>query len=91
MMKSAEKAVQLDPDDGRTHMVLGVAYTYHGKSEQALAEFDRAEGLAPSDADLLLVVAWGILQFGESGRAVNLAERALMLNPHYPDWYNQGL
>jgi hypothetical protein len=22
---------------------------------------------------------------------VSLAERALMLNPHYPDWYNQGL
>ena len=22
---------------------------------------------------------------------MNLAERALMLNPHYPDWYNQGL
>ena len=42
------------------------------------------------DADLLLVVAWGIFQFGESARAVSLAERALMLNPHYPDWYNQG-
>ena len=24
-------------------------------------------------------------------RAVSLAERALKLNPHYPDWYNQGL
>jgi len=22
---------------------------------------------------------------------VSLAERALILNPHYPDWYNQGL
>ena len=43
MMEAAEKAVQLDPDDGKTHMALGVAYTYHGKWEQALAEFDRAE------------------------------------------------
>jgi TolB-like protein len=90
MMEAAEKAVQLDPDDGKTHMVLGVAYTYHGKWEQALAEFDRAETLAPSDADLLLIVAWGVFQFGDSARAVRLAERALMLNPHYPDWYNQG-
>src|SRR5262245_958207 len=24
-------------------------------------------------------------------RAVSLAERAVKLNPHYPDWYNQGL
>jgi TolB-like protein/Tfp pilus assembly protein PilF len=91
MMEAAEKAVQLDPDDGRTHLALGVAYQYHGKREQALAEFDRAETLAPSDADLLLIIAWGILQFGDSARAVSLAERALMLNPHYPDWYNQGL
>jgi TolB-like protein len=91
MMEAAEKAVQLDPDDGKTHLALGVAYTYHGKWEQALAEFDRAEHLAPSDADLLLIIAWGIPQFGDSARAVSLAERALMLNPHYPDWYNQGL
>jgi TolB-like protein len=90
MMEAAEKAVQLDPDDGKTHLALGVAYTYHGKWEQALAEFDRAETLAPSDADLLLIIAWGIPQFGDSARAVSLAERALMLNPHYPDWYNQG-
>ena len=32
-----------------------MAYAYHGKPEQALAEFDRAETLAPSDADLLLI------------------------------------
>jgi tetratricopeptide (TPR) repeat protein len=72
-------------------MALGGAYAYHGKAEQALAEFDRAETLSPSDADLLLVIAWSIPAFGESARAVSLAEQALKLNPHYPDWYNQGL
>jgi tetratricopeptide (TPR) repeat protein len=68
-----------------------MAYAYHGKPEQALAEYNRAEALAPSNADVLLIVAWSIAQFGETDRAVNLAERALKLNPHYPDWYNQGL
>jgi tetratricopeptide (TPR) repeat protein len=91
MMEAGEKAVNLDPNDGRTHLALGGAYVYHGKPEQALAEFDRAETLSPSDADLLLVIAWSIPAFGESGRAVSLAEQALKLNPHYPDWYNQGL
>src|SRR5262245_25951725 len=70
MMEAAEKAVQLDPDDGATHMVLGVAYQYHGKWQQALAEFDKAETLSPSDADLLLVIAWDFVQFGDSARAV---------------------
>jgi TolB-like protein len=91
MMEAAEKSVQLDPDDGKTHLALGGAYAYHGKAEQALAEFDRAETLSPSDADLLLVIAWTIPGFGEAQRAVGLAEQALKLNPHYPDWYNQGL
>ena len=90
-MEAGEKAVMLDPDDGKTHYALGLAYTCHGKPEQALAEFDRAETLAPSDAGLLLSIAWSLPQFGEPGRAVSLAERALTLNPHYPDWYNQGL
>jgi TolB-like protein/Tfp pilus assembly protein PilF len=91
LTEAAEKAVQLDPDDGKTHQSLGIAYAYHGKPEQALAEYDRAETLAPSDADLLLINAWAIPQFGQSARAVILAEQALKLNPHYPDWYNQGL
>ena len=91
MMAAAQKAVELDPDDGKTHLALGGAYAYQGKAEQAIAEFDRAETLSPSDADLLLVIAWTIPAFGESERAVSLAEKALKLNPHYPDWYNQGL
>jgi TolB-like protein/Tfp pilus assembly protein PilF len=91
MMDEAEKAVELDPDDGKAHLALGGAYAYQGKAQQALAEFDRAETLSPSDADLLLVIAWSIPAFGETERAVNLAERALKLNPHYPDWYNRGL
>ena len=91
MMEASKKAVELDPDDGKTHLALGGAYAYHGKAEQALAEFGRAETLSPSDADLLLVIAWSIPGFGETERAVDLAERALKLNPHYPDWYDQGL
>ena len=91
MMEASKKAVELDPDDGKTHLALGGAYAYFGKPEPALAEFDRAEALSPSDADLLLVIAWSIPGLGESTRAVSLAERALKLNPHYPDWYNQGL
>jgi len=91
MMEAGEKAVQLDPEDGSTHYALGLAYNFHGKLEQALAEFDRAEALSPSDADLLLNIAWAISYFSEPARAVNLAERSLALNPHYPNWYNYGL
>src|SRR4029077_1930899 len=75
MMAAAQKAVELDPDDGKTHLALGGAYAYQGKAEQAIAELDRAETLSPSDADLLLVISWTIPAFGESERAVSLAEK----------------
>ena len=90
MMEAAERAVQLEPGDANTHYALGLAYTYQGKWDQALAEFDRAEALAPSDASLLINMAWVIPQFGKSGRAVSLAERSLKLKPYYSDWANQG-
>lgn len=91
MGEAAEQAVRLDPNDGLTHQALGMAYGYQGKPEQSLAELNRAEALAPSDADLLVAVAWSLPAFGEAARAVTLADRALRLNPRYPDWYNQGL
>jgi TolB-like protein/Tfp pilus assembly protein PilF len=91
MMEATEKAVELDPNDGEAHLALGNAYAYQGKREQAAAEYAKAEMLAPSNADLLLIAAWAIVQLGEKDRAVSLAERALKLNPYYPDWYNQGL
>ena len=62
-----------------------------GNRSKLLAEFARAETLAPSDADVLLFIAWSLPGLGETARAVSLAERSLKLNPHYPDWYNQGL
>jgi TolB-like protein len=91
MLAAAHKSVELDPDDGNSHLALGGAYGYAGKVEQATAELNKAEILSPSDADLLLVIAWSLCTFGETERALALVERSLKLNPHYADWYNQGL
>jgi TolB-like protein/Flp pilus assembly protein TadD len=90
MAQAGAKAVELDPNDGLSHQALGMAYGYQGKIEQSRVELNKAVALAPSNADLLLIVAWSLPQLGESERAVTLADRALILNPHYPDWYNQG-
>lgn len=91
MLVAGEKAVAIDPNDGKSHYALGLAAIYNGKLEIAATEFKRAEALAPSDADTLLTIAWSLPSLGETAHAVALAERALALNPYYPDWYNQGL
>lgn len=91
MMAAGEMAVRLDANDGKTHYALGLAQLYNGKREQAVAEFARAQTLSPSDADMLVCIGWSLPMLGQSEHAVQLMERALALNPHYPDWYNQGL
>lgn len=91
MMAAGEMGVRLDANDGKTHYALGLAQLYNGKREQAAAEFARAQTLSPSDADMLVCIGWSLPMLGQSEHAVQLMERALTLNPHYPDWYNQGL
>lgn len=90
MMQAAQKAVELDPNNHLAHAALGQPLIWRGESAKALAEFNKAEVLAPNDADTLITIATSIpgLAEGESARAVRLAERAALLNPYYPDWYN---
>jgi tetratricopeptide (TPR) repeat protein len=91
LMETARNAVRLDPNDGETQLVLGHAFAYQGMADQALDQFAKAEALAPNNADLLILIAWLLPQLGQPERAVELAEKALRLNPNYPYWYNQGL
>jgi tetratricopeptide (TPR) repeat protein len=90
-VETARNAVRLDPSDGETQLVLGHAHAYRGMTEQALDQFAKAETLAPSNADVLILIAWYLPPLGQPDRAVELAEKALRLNPNYPYWYNQGL
>jgi TolB-like protein/class 3 adenylate cyclase len=93
MIEAAQKAVELDPNNNMAHAALGQALITRGEGAQALAEFNKAETLGPNDADTLVTIATSIpgLAEGESARAVRLAERAILLNPYYPDWYNYSL
>ena len=75
LMEAARNAVRLDPNDGETQLVLGHAFAYHGMADQALEQFAKAEALAPNNADLLILIAWFIPQFGQPDRASNLQRR----------------
>jgi TolB-like protein/class 3 adenylate cyclase len=90
LMEAAQKAVELDPNNNRAHGALGQALAWNGNMAQALVEFDRAQALGPNDAFTLALIAMNIAA-SDSARAVPLAERAILLDPHYPNWYNYGL
>jgi TolB-like protein len=90
-IEAARNAVQLDPNDGETQLVLGHAFAYQGLADQALDQFAKAENLAPNNADVLILIAWYLPPLNQPDRALSLADRALQLNPNPPNWYNQGL
>ncbi len=85
------RALDLDPADPFAVYQLGNNYVYRGQLAEATEQFEKALELGPSNADLLLDVAWAFPQLGLTDRAVELAEQAVRLNPHYPLFYNYGL
>lgn len=83
----ARRAVQLDQLDARGFAELGFAYLYKKRHDDSLAEYTRATTLNPNDADIIAEYADALVYAGQPLKAIELLERAMRLNPFYPDWY----
>ena len=84
----AKKAVALDPSDGYNHWVLGAMYfLVKQQPEEGAAEYERALTLNPNDADILAHWGWILAFLGRAEEGIEMAHKAMRLNPHYPDWY----
>lgn len=83
----ARRAVRLDPLDARGFAELGFANLYKKRHDEALADYARATALNPNDADIIAEYADALVYAGQPARSVELLERAMRLNPYYPDWY----
>ncbi|WP_172982723.1 BTAD domain-containing putative transcriptional regulator [Roseovarius bejariae] len=89
--QSARRSVQLDPDLDFAHWARGAAFLVAGDNGAALDCFDRALELNPNNSDALANSAWPLMFEGRTEEAVARLERAMRLNPFYPDWYFWGL
>jgi tetratricopeptide (TPR) repeat protein len=83
--------VELDPDLDFAHWALGAACLAAGDNGTALDCFDHALALNPNNSDALANCAWPLMFEGRTEEAVDRLERAMRLNPFYPDWYLWGL
>ena len=83
----ARSAVERDQLDARGFSELGFANLYKKRHDESLAEYARALTLNPNDADIIAEYADALVYAGQPHNSVELMERAMRLNPCYPDWY----
>jgi protein O-mannosyl-transferase len=88
-----EFALKLKPDDANTHDHLGIAYLLAGRLPDAAGQFQRTLQINPNYFDACNNLAW-ILATSPRGemlnpeQAVELAKKALELNPAFTEAYN---
>ncbi len=84
----AQRALELNPSDGVAHYVMAHYYLFAGESERLAEETRRAIELSPNSASMLAdlgrILAFGT---GRTEEGMEMARRAMRLNPRYPDWY----
>jgi TolB-like protein/class 3 adenylate cyclase len=83
----AQRSIALDRLDARGFSESGFANLYMKRHETALAEYQRALDLNPNDADIIAEYADALVYVGETSRSIELLQKAMRLNPYYPDWY----
>jgi adenylate cyclase len=80
--QSARKAVELDPNLPQAHAYLGIVLSFQGRHDAALAEFEKAIALNPNFTDYRFAAA--LVRAAEAGRAIEVAEKHMRLDPFYP-------
>ena len=83
----ARRSIQLDRLDARGFSELGYALLYTKQHDDALSEYAHALELNPNDGDIIAEYADALVYAGEAEASIGYFERAMHLNPHYPDWY----
>jgi TolB-like protein/class 3 adenylate cyclase/Tfp pilus assembly protein PilF len=86
-LELAKTAVSLDDLDARGHSELGFTYLYRRQNALSIAEYERARGLNPNDADVIAELADALIYDGRPAESVELFHQAMRLNPLHPDWY----
>jgi adenylate cyclase len=86
-LQSISEAISLDPLDSLAHSVLGWYYFNLNDFDRSFAELEESLTLNPNDADSIFQAAVLFPWLGKPEEGIELIERAMRLNPHFPFWY----
>jgi TolB-like protein/Flp pilus assembly protein TadD len=60
---------------------------YNNRYDEALTQATRAIAQDPNDPEAYIAMAWAMITTGKPGPGLELVERAMRLNPTYPNYY----
>jgi adenylate cyclase len=86
-----QRAVALDDSLPLPHRILGLVYLWKKQHDQAIAEAERAIALDPNDADGYMNLGNILTLAGRPEEGIELIEKAMRLNLHYPPVYLNNL
>lgn len=87
MVESLEARLTEDPDDLEGWLMLARSYRYFGRYADAANAFSKAAPIVQTDPEALTEHAEMLVRSGDTGftnEAIQLLERALILDPHEP-------
>jgi tetratricopeptide (TPR) repeat protein len=83
----ASRAAQLDDGDAVVQVVLGRILLYRRRFDESAFHVSRALSLNPNDTDVLVHAGSCRAYLGDGESALELARKAMRLNPAFPPWY----
>lgn len=84
----ALKAIQLDPQNAYAHCWLAITHFFQKEMEKFEVEIQRALDLNPNDPEILAEAGHYLSYMGDFERGIKLSQKARLLNPLHPGWYN---
>jgi TolB-like protein/Tfp pilus assembly protein PilF len=84
----ARRGVDLDPQEGSCHRLLGQVLMYARELDVAEHHKRRAVELNPNDADGAISMGELLVTRGHAAEGLDWIEKAMRLNPFHPPWYH---
>ena len=89
-LKTAQKAVALDPDNSNAQYMLARAHYFRHELPEFYAVAERAIGLNPNNAAILAETGLFTLYTGRWERGIAFLDKARALNPYMPGVFYYG-
>jgi len=86
--ESCQKALDLDAKIAAGHLCLGTVYAGSGSYDTAIAEFERALDIEPTNDDAYRELGFAYERFNKLTEAEKTYQRAIALRPEYWAGYN---